>query len=100
MNLLLSQHIPAARRTGTARQAVLMNRGSTGRSVFASVLALWFSANTCLVPALFASGGQEDSPKDQAKALAKQAKRAAKKSKDADAYLLYSEAAAMAPNNK
>jgi general secretion pathway protein D len=100
MNLLLSQHIPAARRAGAARQAVLMNRGSRGRSVFASMLALWFAANTCLVPALFASGGQEDSPKDQAKALAKKAKKAAKSNKNADAYLLYSEAAAMEPKNK
>jgi type II secretory pathway component GspD/PulD (secretin) len=49
---------------------------------------------------LLGSGGQEDSPKEQAAALAKKAKKAAKSSQAADAYLLYSEAAAMQPSNK
>jgi type II secretory pathway component GspD/PulD (secretin) len=46
------------------------------------------------------SSGQEDSPKEQAAALAKKAKRAAKARKAAEAYLLYSEAAAAQPDNK
>ncbi len=46
------------------------------------------------------SGGQEDSSKEQAAALAKKARKAARSGKPADAYLLYSEAAAMAPNSK
>ncbi|HEX4278885.1 MAG TPA: type II and III secretion system protein [Bryobacteraceae bacterium] len=54
----------------------------------------------CVGTTLFGSSGQEDSPKEQAAALAKKAKKAAKASKEADAYLLYSEAAAMEPRNK
>ncbi len=46
------------------------------------------------------SGGQEDSPKEQAAALAKKARKAAKSGQQANAYLLYSEAAAMDPKNK
>lgn len=68
-----------------------MGSRSTSRSVLA-VLSAW--------SLLFASSGQEDSPKEAAAALAKRAKRAAKADKDADAYLLYSEAAAMQPGNK
>jgi general secretion pathway protein D len=49
---------------------------------------------------LLGSGGQQDSPKEQAAALAKKAKKAAKSSQAADAYLLYSEAAAIQPSNK
>jgi general secretion pathway protein D len=45
------------------------------------------------------SGEQADSPKEQAAALAKKAKKAARKGKPADAYLLYSEAAAINPRN-
>jgi general secretion pathway protein D len=46
------------------------------------------------------SGGQEDSPKEQAAALAKKARKSAKSGEPANAYLLYSEAAAMQPGNK
>lgn len=49
---------------------------------------------------LLGSSGQEDSPKEQAAALAKKAKKSAKKGEPAEAYLLYSEAAAMQPENK
>jgi general secretion pathway protein D len=46
------------------------------------------------------SGSQEDSQKEQAAALAKKAKKSAKSGEPAEAYLLYSEAAAMQPANK
>ncbi len=46
------------------------------------------------------STGQEDSPKEQAAALARKAKKAAKAAEAANAYLLYSEAAALQPSNK
>jgi len=49
---------------------------------------------------LLGSGSQEDSPKEQAAALAKKAKKAAKSGEPANAYLLYSEAAAMQPGNR
>jgi general secretion pathway protein D len=49
---------------------------------------------------LFAGTGQEDSPKEVVAALARKAKKAAKADKNADAYVLYSEAAAMQPGNK
>ena len=54
----------------------------------------------CLATTLPGSSGQEDSPKEQAAALAKKAKKAAKSRQPADAYLLYSEAAALEPSNK
>jgi len=54
----------------------------------------------CAWTLLFAGKGQEDSPKEAAAALAKKAKKAAKADKSADAYVLYSEAAAMQPGNK
>jgi len=57
--------------------------------------ALILIANTC-----WGSSGQEDSPNEQAAALAKKAKKAAKSSQQANAYLLYSEAAALQPANK
>jgi general secretion pathway protein D len=57
--------------------------------------ALLLVANLCL-----GSSGQEDSPKEQAAALAKKAKGAAKSSREANAYLLYSEASALQPANK
>jgi general secretion pathway protein D len=52
------------------------------------------------VATLLGSSGQEDSPKEQAVALAKKAKKAARSGEPADAYLLYSEAAAMQPSNR
>jgi general secretion pathway protein D len=66
--------------------------------VFVSIL-VWAGAtlNTTTLPG---SSGQEDSPKEQAAVLAKKAKKAAKSSHEADAYLLYSEAAALQPANK
>lgn len=70
-----------------------MGRGSTGRSVFVGIVL-------CVGTTLWGSGGQEDSPKEQAAALAKKAKKAAKSSEQANAYLLYSEAAALQPANK
>jgi general secretion pathway protein D len=63
--------------------------------VFAQLLAVWLAGNLCL-----GSSGQEDSPKEKAAALAKKAKKAAKSSQEAQAYLLYSEAAALEPKNK
>jgi hypothetical protein len=45
-------------------------------------------------------GGQQDSPKEEAAALAKKARKAARSGKPADAYVLYSEAAAMTPKNR
>jgi type II secretory pathway component GspD/PulD (secretin) len=48
----------------------------------------------------WASSGQEDSPKEQSAGLVKRAKKAVNDSKNADAYLYYSEAAALQPNNK
>lgn len=63
--------------------------------MFRSVLAVLLIANMA-----WGSSGQEDSPKEQAAALAKKAKKAAKASHEAEAYLLYSEAAAMEPKNK
>jgi hypothetical protein len=52
------------------------------------------------VATLLGSSGQEDSPKEQAAALAKKARRSAKNGEPAEAYLLYSEAAAMQPSNR
>jgi general secretion pathway protein D len=54
----------------------------------------------CAWTLLFAGTGQQDSPKEATAALVKKAKKAAKADKHADAYLLYSEAAAMQPGNK
>jgi general secretion pathway protein D len=70
-----------------------MGRRSRGRSVFLGILL-------CAGTTLLGSGGQEDSPKEQAAALAKKAKKAAKAGEPANAYLLYSEAAAMQPGNR
>ena len=73
-----------------------MSPRSQSRRVFAGLMAGWLFASA---PVL-ASSGQEDSPKEQAAALAKKAKKAAKSRKAADAYLLYSEASALQPSNK
>src|ERR1041385_8170079 len=91
----------SARPATGKRQALLMNRGMKGRSALVRMLAMWLTAHMCLGPAFLAlaSSGQEDSPKEQAAALAKKAKKAAKASKDAEAYILYSEASAMQPRN-
>src|SRR5579863_4797476 len=59
-----------------------------------------FGVLLCLGSTLLGSGSQEDSPKEQAAALAKKAKKAAKSGQQANAYLLYSEAAALQPGNK
>ena len=72
-----------------------MPRLSTGRSVFAGLLAVAFLCGVCR-----GSSGQEDSPKEQAAAYAKRAKKALKNSRNADAYLLYSQAVALEPNNR
>ncbi|HTA44181.1 MAG TPA: type II and III secretion system protein [Bryobacteraceae bacterium] len=66
-----------------------------GRRVLRSIVATGLSTIVCL-----GGGGQEDSPKEQAAALAKKAKRAAKSGHAADAYLLYSEASAIEPKNR
>ncbi len=63
--------------------------------MFVSLAALAFLCGVCS-----GSGGQEDSPRDQVAALAKRAKKAARKSNNTDAYLLYSQAVALQPNNK
>src|SRR3954462_5166534 len=68
---------------------------STGRSVSASLVATALLCGICR-----GSSGQADSPREQAAALAKRAKKALKDSKNAEAYLFYSEAAAVQPNNK
>ena len=65
-----------------------------GRRVSAGILAAGLAVGPCC-----GSAGQEDSPKEQAAALAKKAKKAARSGHAADAYLLYSEAAAAAPKN-
>lgn len=70
---------------------VLMRCRVKARSVCAGLLAAGL---------VLGSGGQEDSPKEQAAALAKKAKKAAKAAEAANAYLLYSEAAALEPSNK
>lgn len=70
-----------------------MDCRSRGRSVFLGVLL-------CAGTTLLGSGGQEDSPKEQAAALAKKAKKSAKAGEPANAYLLYSEAAALQPANR
>lgn len=64
------------------------------------MLAAWFALDLCLGTTLLASSGQEDSKNEQALALAKKAKRASKSKHAADAYLFYSEAAALQPKNK
>jgi general secretion pathway protein D len=66
-----------------------------GRRVSAGILAAGLAVGPCC-----GSAGQEDSPKEQAAALAKKAKKAARSGHAADAYLLYSEASAAAPKNK
>lgn len=63
--------------------------------MFAGLLAVAFLCGVCR-----GSSGQEDSPKEQVAALAKKAKKALKNSKNADAYLLYSQAVALDPNNR
>jgi general secretion pathway protein D len=70
-----------------------MDHRPTGRSVCFGILL-------CVGSTLLGSGGQEDSPKEQAAALAKKAKKAAKSKEPANAYLLYSEASALQPANK
>ncbi len=72
-----------------------MTRRSSGRSVFVSLLAAAVLCGICR-----GSSGQEDSKKDQIAALAKRAKQAAKSSKNADAYVFYSQAVALEPNNR
>jgi general secretion pathway protein D len=57
------------------------------------LIAVGIAAGLCF-------GGQEDSPKEQAAALARKAKKASRSGHPADAYLLYSEAAALRPKNK
>ena len=59
-----------------------------------------FLGTLLCVGTLLGTGGQEDSPKERAAALAKKAKKSAKSGQPADAYLLYSEAAAMQPANR
>jgi len=63
--------------------------------VFAGLLAVAILCGVCR-----GSSGQEDSPKEQAAAYARKAKKALKNSKNADAYLLYSQAVALEPNNR
>ena len=70
-----------------------MDSRPTSRGVFIGILL-------CVGTTLLGSGGQEDSPKEQAAALAKKAKKAAKSREQANAYLLYSEASALQPANK
>lgn len=58
------------------------------------MLTIGLMSRVCL-----GAGGQEDSPKEKAAALAKKAKKASKSGHPADAYVLYSEAAALRPND-
>lgn len=58
------------------------------------MLTIGLMSRVCL-----GAGGQEDSPKEKAAALAKKAKKAFKSGHPADAYVLYSEAAALRPND-
>jgi len=71
-----------------------MDRRFSGRRAFAAILGGALAAGAC-----FGLGGQEDSPKEQAAALARKAKKASRSNRAADAYLLYSEAAAIEPKN-
>src|ERR1700733_9478891 len=66
-----------------------------GRRVSAGIVAAGLAVGPCC-----GSAGQEDSPKEQAPALAKKAKKATRSGHAADAYLLYSEASAAVPKNK
>src|ERR1700679_4091540 len=66
-----------------------------GSRVSACMLAAGLAVGSCP-----GQSGQADSPKEQAAALAKKAKKAARSGHAADAYLLYSEASAAAPKNK
>ncbi len=66
----------------------------TGRRVFTGVAIAGLIAGLC-----FGGSGQEDSPKEQAAALAKKAKKASRSGHAADAYLFYSEASALQPKN-
>jgi type II secretory pathway component GspD/PulD (secretin) len=68
-----------------------MRHRAKGRSVLAAFLAAGLALG---------SGGQEDSPKEQAAALSRKARKAAKANDAANAYLLYSEASALEPSNK
>ncbi len=70
------------------------NTRKSGRRAFAAVLGATLAASAC-----FGLGGQADSPKEQAAALARKAKKASRTNRAADAYLLYSEAAALTPKN-
>jgi general secretion pathway protein D len=69
----------------------LMRYRAKGRSVCAGLLAAGL---------IFGSGGQEDSPKEQAAALTRKAKKAARSNEAADAFLLYSEASALQPKDR
>jgi hypothetical protein len=65
-----------------------------GGRVFTGVVAAGLAAGVCF------GGGQEDSPKEQAAALSRKARKASRSGHAADAYLLYSEAAALDPKDK
>lgn len=67
----------------------------TSRRIAAALVAAGLAAGVCS-----GGSGQEDSPKEQAAALAKRARRASRSGHAADAYLLYSEAAALSPKDK
>lgn len=66
----------------------------SGGGVAAGLIAAGLAAGAC-----FGAGGQADSPKEQAAALAKKARKAARSGHPADAYLFYSEASAIQPQN-
>jgi type II secretory pathway component GspD/PulD (secretin) len=67
-------------------------RRFTGHIAVVAALALTFHIS--------AAGPQADSPKDTAAALARKAKRAEKSGHASEAYVLYSEAAALVPGNR
>lgn len=64
------------------------------RRVCIGIVAVGLTAVVCP-----GNSGQEDSPKEQAAALAKKAKKAARSGHAADAYLFYSEASALRPQD-
>src|SRR5580704_16462956 len=68
---------------------------SMGRSVSRRFVAATLMAGLCL-----GATPSGDSPKEEAMALAKKARRAEKAGHNADAYLLYAEASALQRQNK
>ena len=87
-------HVREPAPASTVLKRFLQSRLSC-RRVSAGILRLGLRSDHVSAPA-----GRKIRPKEQAAALAKKAKKAARSGQPADAYLLYSEAAALQPKNK